>query len=131
MISWFSGGVTAAEQGEADRKDAVTDCSRVSSRTGEQEEEELQVRQQEDRRPHPDGKWRQVSADALKPTNGERWSRGAGPTSLHVLQTEGVNLKDVVHHHDTEQQVESHAHPSHPLTEVHHPPYFLRDDFKL
>lgn len=44
----FAGGVAAAEQGEADRKDAVSNCSRVGSCTGEQEEEELQVRQQED-----------------------------------------------------------------------------------
>lgn len=123
MIGWFAGGVTAAEQGKADRKDAVTDRSRVSSRTGEQEEEELQVRQQEDGRPHPDWKRWQVSADALRPADGERWSRGAGPASLHMLQTEALNLKNIIHHHDTEQQVESHAHPSHPLTEVHHPPY--------
>lgn len=72
LIGWFAGGVAAAaEQGEADRKDAVTDSLRVSSRAGEQEEEELQVRQQEDRRPHPDRKWRQASTDALGPADGE------------------------------------------------------------
>lgn len=124
LIGRFSGSVvTAAEQGEADGKYTVTHRSRVRSRAGEQEEEELQVRKQEDRRPHPDRKWRQASADALGPADGEGRSRGAGLASLHVLQTNAVNLKDIIHRHDTEQQVESHAHPSHPLTEVHHPPY--------
>lgn len=124
LIGRFPGSVvTAAEQGEADGKYTVTHRSRVRSRAGEQEEEELQVRKQEDRRPHPDRKWRQASADALGPADGEGQSRGAGLASLHVLQTNAVNLKDIIHRHDTEQQVESHAHPSHPLTEVHHPPY--------
>lgn len=34
-----------------------------------------------------------------------------------------MDLKDVVHGHDAEQKVERNAQPSHPLTEVHHPPY--------
>lgn len=34
-----------------------------------------------------------------------------------------MDLKDVVNRHDAEQQVKCHAQPSHPLTEVHHPPY--------
>lgn len=34
-----------------------------------------------------------------------------------------MDLKDVVHDHDAEQKVERNAQPSHPLTEVHHPPY--------
>lgn len=34
-----------------------------------------------------------------------------------------MDLKDVVHGHDAEQKVERNAEPSHPLTEVHHPPY--------
>lgn len=124
QIGRFAGSVTpAAQQGEADRKHAVADGSRVGSRAGEQEKEELQVWQQEDRRPHPDRKWWQARADALRPAVGEGRSRGAGPTSLHVLQTEAVNFKDIIHRHDAEQQVESHTHPSHPLTEVHHPPY--------
>lgn len=108
----------AAQQGDADRKYAVTDSSGVGSRAREQEEEELQVRQQEDRRPHPHRERRQV-----RPGDGEGRGRWAEPTSLDPLQTERVHLKDVVHRHDAEQQVESHAHPSHPLTEVHHPPY--------
>ncbi len=125
LIGWFAGSVAAAaEQGEADRKDAVTNSSGVGSCTGEQEEEELQVWQQEDRRPHPDRKWWQASGDALRPADGEGRSWWVGPASLHVLQTEAVNLKDVIHRHDAEQQVDSHAHPSHPLTEVHHPPYW-------
>ena len=74
LIGRFAGDVAAAEQGEADGKDAVTDGSRVGSRAGEQEEEELQVRQQEDRRPHPDGKWRQASADTLRPADDVGWS---------------------------------------------------------
>lgn len=114
---------TAAEQGEADRKYTVTHRARVRPRAGEQEEEELQVWKQEDQRPHPHRKWRQASADAVGPADGEGWSRGAVSTSLHVLHANAVNLKDIIHRHDTEQQVESHAHPSHPLTEVHHPPY--------
>lgn len=124
QIGRFAGSVTpAAQQGKADRKHAVANGSRVGSRAGEQEKEELQVWQQEDRRPHPDRKWWQARADALRPAVGERRSRGAGPTFLHVLQTEAVNLKDVIHRSDAEEQVESHTHPSHPLTEVHHPPY--------
>lgn len=72
LIGRFSGSkVTAAEQGEADRKYAVTDRSRVSPRAGEEEEEELQVWQQEDRCPHPDRKCRQASTDALGPADGE------------------------------------------------------------
>lgn len=42
--------------------------------------------------------------------------------SLHMLQTEAVHLKDVVGCHHAEQQEENHAHPSHPLAKVHHPP---------
>lgn len=118
------GGVAAAaEQGETDGEDAVTDRPRVSSRAGEQEEEELHVGQEEDQHPHPHRKWRQASADALRQADGEGRGRGIGPASLHVLQTEAVHLKDVIHHDDAEQQVESHAHPTNPLTEVHHPPY--------
>lgn len=49
LIGGFAGGVAAAaQQGEADRQDAVPHCPGVSPRTGEEEEEELQVRHQED-----------------------------------------------------------------------------------
>lgn len=122
LVSRFAcSEATAAQQGETHRKYAVTDRSGVRPCAGEQEEEELQVRQQEDRHPHPDGERRQAGTHALVP--GEGWRGRAGPASLHMLQTDGVHLKDVVHRPDAEEEVESHAHPSHPLTEVHHPPY--------
>lgn len=117
----LSSMATTTQQGDADRKHTVTDSTGVGSRAREEEEEELQVREQEDRRPHPDGKRQQV-----RPGDSRGRGRQADPASLHTLQTECVHLKDVVHRHDTEQKVERHAHPTHPLTEVHHPPYFLR-----
>lgn len=124
LIGCFSGGkATATEQSEADRKYTITNRSRVSPCAGEQEEEELQVRQQEDHCPHPYRKRWQTSTYAVGPVDDEGQSRRAGCILLHMLQTDAVNLKDVIHCQDTEQQVESHAHPSHPLTEVHHPPY--------
>lgn len=124
LIGWFAARVaSAAEQSEADGKDAVPDRSGVGPGTGEQEEEDLQVRQQEEQRPHPAGEVRQASDEAPEPADGRGRSRGADSAFLHMLQTQAVHLKGVIHPHDAEQQVESHAHPSHPLTEVHHPPY--------
>lgn len=94
---------SAAEQGEADRKDAVSDRSGVGPRAGEQEEKDLQVWQQEERRPHPAGKVRQASDEAPVPADGRVWSRGADPSFLHMLQTDAVHLKGVIHPHDAEQ----------------------------
>lgn len=113
----------AAEQGEADGQDTVTYATRVRPRTGEQDEEELQVQQQEDQYPHPSRKWWQVGVNALTPAGCGGEGRRAGHTSLHVLQTEPLSLKHIVHQQHAEQQVEKHTHPAHPLTEVHHPPY--------
>lgn len=125
VISWFGGMAAAVQKGDADRKHTVSNSPGVCPRAREQEEEELQVRQQEDQCPHPQRKWWHMDSDS------GRWSWWACTCSLHTFQTEAVDLKDVVSHHDAEQQVESYTHPSHPLTEVHHPPYCRRNRLKI
>lgn len=57
----------AAEQCEADRKYAVAHSSWVGPSAGEEEEEELQVWQQENRRPRPCRKWWQAGTNAAVP----------------------------------------------------------------
>lgn len=113
VIGWFGRATATAQQEDADRKHAVADGAGIRPGARKQEEEELQVRHQEDGGPRPHRKWRQVGGNG-----GGQHQRAV---ALHALQTD--HLKHQVGGHDAEQQEESHAHPAHPLAEVHHPPY--------
>lgn len=104
MIGRFSRSMAAAEEkGETHGQDAVTDGTRVGPRAGEQEEEQLQVRQEENRCPYPDRKWWQVGSNALiQAADGGR-RRGARPHTPHVFQAEPLNIKHIVCHQHAEQ----------------------------
>lgn len=120
------GGVSVTEQGEADGQDAVTHRPGVGPGAGVQEEEELQVRDEEDGCPQPEGQQEEPRLHALQPGGGVRGRRACPACLLHVSQREAVvrliDLEHVINRRDANQQVDGHADPSHPLTKVHHSP---------
>lgn len=132
------GLVAVAEHGQTYGQYAVSHRLGVCPCAGVEEEEYLEVRDEEDGGPHPERQEEQANLETLHP--GERWREGrrggGGPLllvllllgcPLHMLQGEAVvrlvDLEDIVDGRHANKQVQAHADPSHPLTEIHHSPY--------